>query len=84
MGPEDSMEEGTGNPPQYSCLESRMDRRAWRAIVYGVEKNWTGLKRVSMHTHLKKGRMSIENTSCTQRVLEIEFACWYTLNVLSL
>ena len=24
--------EGTGNPPQYSCLENRMDREAWWAI----------------------------------------------------
>ena len=24
-----------GNPFQYSCLESSMDRRAWRAIVHG-------------------------------------------------
>ena len=27
-----------GNPLQYSCLGNRMDRRAWRATVYGVEK----------------------------------------------
>ena len=27
-----------GNPLQYSCLGDSMDRRAWRAIVYGVTK----------------------------------------------
>ena len=27
-----------GNPLQYSCLESPMDREAWRAIVHGVAK----------------------------------------------
>ena len=27
---------GSGNPPQYSCLENPMDRGAWRATVYGV------------------------------------------------
>ena len=27
---------GHGNPPQYSCLESPMDRAAWRATVHGV------------------------------------------------
>ena len=32
---------GHGNPLQYSCLENPMDRRAWRATVHGVAKNWT-------------------------------------------
>ena len=27
--------EGHGNPLQYSCLESPMDRGAWRATVMG-------------------------------------------------
>ena len=27
---------GHGNPLQYSCLESPMDRRAWQATVHGV------------------------------------------------
>ena len=30
--------EGNGNPPQYSCLENPMDRRAWWAPVRGVAK----------------------------------------------
>ena len=29
---------GNGNSLQYSCLKNPMDRGAWRAIVYGVEK----------------------------------------------
>ena len=28
--------EGNGNPLQYSCLESFVDRGAWRAIVHGI------------------------------------------------
>ena len=28
-----------GNPFQYSCLESSMDRGAWRAIVHGFAKS---------------------------------------------
>ena len=28
--------EGNGNPLQYSCLESPMDRGAWWATVHGV------------------------------------------------
>ena len=30
--------EGTGNPPQYSCLETPMDGGAWWAAVHGVAK----------------------------------------------
>ena len=33
--------EGTGNPLQYSYLESSVDRGAWRATVRGIEKSWT-------------------------------------------
>ena len=31
-----SLREGNGNPLQYSCLESPMDRGAWWATVHGV------------------------------------------------
>ena len=31
-----SLEEGNGNPPQYSCLENPADRGAWWATVHGV------------------------------------------------
>ena len=30
---------GHGNPFQYSCLESSMDRGAWWATVHGVENS---------------------------------------------
>ena len=30
-----------GNLLQYSCLESSMDRGAWRSTVHGVAKIWT-------------------------------------------
>ena len=33
--------EGNGNPLQYSCLDSFMDRGAWWAIVHRVAKSWT-------------------------------------------
>ena len=33
------LEEGNGNPLQYSCLENPMDRGAWQAAVYGVAKS---------------------------------------------
>ena len=35
--------EGNGNPLQYSCLESPMDRGAWWATVPGVTKSRTRL-----------------------------------------
>ena len=34
---------GSGNPPQYSCLEKPMDRGAWWATVHGVAKSRTRL-----------------------------------------
>ena len=36
LGSERSPGEGNSNPLQYYCLENPMDRRAWRAAVYGI------------------------------------------------
>ena len=33
--------EGNGNPLQCSCLESRRDRGAWWAVVYGIAQTQT-------------------------------------------
>ena len=41
--------EGNGNPLQYSCLENRVDRGAWRAMVHGVTESQTRLKQLSTH-----------------------------------
>jgi len=30
-----------GTPPQYSCLENSMGRRAWQPIVHGAAKSPT-------------------------------------------
>ena len=38
-----SLEEGNGNPLQYSCLGNPMDRGAWWATVHGVAKSLTRL-----------------------------------------
>ena len=40
---------GSSNPLQSSCLESPLDRGAWRATVHGVAKSQTRLKRLSTH-----------------------------------
>ena len=37
-----------GNPLQYSCLESPMDRGAWLATDHRVAKSWTWLRWLSM------------------------------------
>ena len=41
---------GNGNPLQYSCLRNPMDRGAWKAIIHGVTKGQTQLKRLSKST----------------------------------
>ena len=38
--------EGNGSPLQYSCLGISMGRGAWQALVHGVEKSQTLLKRL--------------------------------------
>ena len=47
--------EGPGNPLQYSCLESPMNRGAQRAAVCGVAKSQELLKRLRMHAPCSKG-----------------------------
>ena len=37
------------NPLQFSCLESPVDRGAWRATVPRIAKSWTRLKRLRLH-----------------------------------
>ena len=51
LGGEDPLEEGIGNPLQYSCLENLMDRGVWQAIIHRITQSWTQLKWLSMHTH---------------------------------
>ena len=47
---EDSPGGGHGNPRQYSCLESSMDRGAWRAAVHGVSKELDAAQRLNNST----------------------------------
>ena len=44
LGSERSPGRGNGNPLQYSCLKSPMDRGAWCATVHEVTKPWTQLR----------------------------------------
>ena len=41
LGSGRSPREGNGNPLQYSCLETPMDRGAWWATVHVVSKSQT-------------------------------------------
>ena len=41
LGQEDPLQNGNGNPLQYSGLENPMDREAWQATGHGVTKGWT-------------------------------------------
>ena len=43
---------GHGNPLQYSCLESLLDRGSWQATVHRVAKSQTRLKRLSTHARV--------------------------------
>ena len=43
--------EGHSNPLQYSCLESPLDRGAWRATVHRLSQSWARLKWLIMHVH---------------------------------
>ena len=45
-----SLGEGNGNPLQSSCLENPMDRGARQAIVHGVAKRRTRVKRLNTHS----------------------------------
>ena len=47
--------ERNGYPLQYSCLESPLDRGAWRAKVHRVAKSRTWLKWLR-HTHISRER----------------------------
>ena len=42
---------GHGNPLQYSCLESPMDRGAWWATLHRVAESRTQLKWLNTHAH---------------------------------
>ena len=66
---------GHGNPLQYSCLENSMDRGAWWAMVPGVAKSRTRLKRLSMHACLFCLSTNSEGSLFTHCVSALARAC---------
>ena len=51
-----SLEEGNGNPFQYSCLENPMDRGAWRVTVHGVIKELDMTYRLNNNVYICRER----------------------------
>ena len=49
LAEEDSLEEGRATHSSILAWRIPMDRGAWQAIVHGVTKSQTRLKRLSMH-----------------------------------
>ena len=66
---------GNGNPLQYSCLKSSMDRGAWRARVHGAKKSWT-----RQHTHY----LPLLITVCSQHLADGLPGSRHTTNVCSI
>ena len=52
-----SLEEGHGNPLQYSCLENLVDRGAWQATVHREAKSQTQLKWFSTKLYIWKEKV---------------------------
>ena len=57
--------EGNGNPLQYSCLESPMDRGAWWATVHGVAESRTRLSDETTTTWCKIVRRVVKRDTQT-------------------
>ena len=53
---------GHGNPPQYSCLESLMDREVWRATVRKVVKSQTPWGNIVCMPILLSSNTSVEDS----------------------
>ena len=62
--------EGSGNPLQYSCLESPMDGRAWWAAVQGVAKSQTRLSNINFtfHFHALEKEMAAHSSVLAWRI----------------
>ena len=61
LGWEDPPREGNGDPLQYSCLESSMDRGPWWATFNGVAKSWTCLSNKHIFMQDRKTSSEFQN-----------------------
>ena len=53
LGSGRALGEGNGNPLQYPCLSTPMDRRAWQATIDGVTKSRTRLSTQALLCQIK-------------------------------
>ena len=62
--------EGTGNPLQYSCLKTPMDRGAWWDAVHGVAKSQTRLSNFTFtfHFHALEKEMATHSSVLAWRI----------------
>ena len=62
--------EGNGNALQYSCLESPMDRGAWKATVHGVAKSRTQLSNFTLtfYFHALEKEMATHSSILAWRI----------------
>ena len=70
LGQEDLLEEGMGNPFQYSCLENPMDGGAWWATVHRVTKSRTRLSDLTFtfHFHALEKEMATHSSVLAWRL----------------
>ena len=68
LGKEDG--DGTGNPHQYSCLETPMDGGAWWAAVHGFAKSQTGLSdfTFTFHFHVLEKEIVTHSSALAWRI----------------
>ena len=61
---------GNGNPLQYSCLESPMDRGAWKAAVHGVARSRIRLSdfTFTFHFHALDKEMATHSSVLAWRI----------------
>ena len=62
--------EGSGTPPQYSCLENPMDGGAWWAAVHGVAKSRKRLSNFTLtfHFHALEKEMATHSSVLAWRI----------------
>ena len=64
------LNEGSGSPLQYSCLENPMDRGAWKAAVHGVAEGRTRLSdfAFTFHFHALEKEMAIHSSTLAWKI----------------
>ena len=78
IGLKTSLEEGNGNPLQYSCLENSMDRGSWLATVHGVSKCQTLLsdEHTCTHTEILLSHKKERNNAICSNVDGLRLLYW--------